>query len=94
MTQPAPGQPKPQPFRDALQRKALFLRNAAPQEWDDFVNAFADYSQDVTLAVIEAPSPEILKNQGRAQMMLSLHRMFEECDKAATPAAKPPQPVP
>jgi hypothetical protein len=93
MTQPAA--PKPAPFRDALQRTALVLRNAAPGEWDGFLSALADYSQDITLAVIEAPPNEILKHQGRAQMMLSLHRMFEECDNAKTPQpAAPTQPVP
>lgn len=83
--------PPAPPFKDMLQRAALRLRNASPSEWDEFINAFADYSQDITLAVIESAPNEILDRQGRAKMMLSLHRLFVECDKQKPqqPAAKP-----
>ena len=96
MSSPAPKQTPASPTKkDVLQRAALLLRNASPSEWDKFLNAFADYSQDITLGVIEAAPNEILDKQGRAKMMLSLHRLFVECDKQKPQqSAAPTPPVP
>ena len=37
-----------------LEQYAKFLRNAAPQEFDNFCAAFANYSQSMTKAMIHA----------------------------------------
>lgn len=71
-----------------LQHFALRLRNADPQSWDAFVQAFDVYATEVTVAVTQAPPETILAKQGQAQQMLKLLQLFRECPNAAN--VKPP----
>ena len=64
-------------FSDA----ALKLRNLNPQVFEQFVNLFAVYTDEVTLAVTEADATTILVMQGRAQQCRALLRVLRECDK-------------
>ena len=64
-------------FSDA----ALKLRNADPPGFERFVNLFAVYTEEVTVAVTEADATNILVMQGRAQQCRALLRVLQECDK-------------
>lgn len=76
---------------DVIKHYALRLKNADPESWDRFLTAFDAYATEVTVAVTEAPSDEILRCQGRAQQMLALLRLFKECHIVRTPTNPPPQ---
>jgi hypothetical protein len=67
---------------DPLKLAMLRLKRAAPAEYQEFLNVFGAYTDDVTVAVTDAPSDEILVMQGRAQQCRSLFRAFETCEQA------------
>jgi hypothetical protein len=69
----------------ALKHYALRLKNADPESWDRFIVAFDALATDVTVAVTTASSEEILRCQGRAQQMLALLRLFQECHLTREP---------
>jgi hypothetical protein len=75
-----------------MQQYMLRLKNSNPTGWDDFVQVFDCYATEVTVAVTQAPSDEILRMQGRAQQCLALLRLMRECDKVKIP--QPPQAQP
>lgn len=77
--------------RKSLKTYLHFLRNAAPEEFDRFVKELATYTDEVTVAVTEAPPDAILNMQGRAQQAIAMLRLFEECH---TPPKQPFQPTP
>lgn len=58
----------------------LKLRNAAPDQWREFTNAFSVYDYQMTLTVTTAPPDRIMNTQGRAQVCQALMRIFNECD--------------
>ena len=70
---------------DIIKHYALRLKNADPESWDRFLLAFDAYATEVTVAVTQAPSEDILRCQGRAQQMLALLRMFKECHLTREP---------
>jgi len=55
------------------------LANAAPKEWDAFVQFFDAYATEVTVAVTQAEQNTILVQQGKAQAFLHLLKTFREC---------------
>lgn len=57
-------------------KAAVFLRNAAPEEWKKFVECFDAATLEVTVAVTKAEPAEILRLQGRAQAFRSLLQDF------------------
>ena len=73
---------------DVIKHYALRLKNADPESWDRFLQAFDGYATEVTVAVTEAPSEDILRFQGRAQQMLALLRLFKECHIVRNPPPK------
>ena len=64
----------------SLSELCLLLRNANPEAWEAFVRSFADYTNEATLAMTDAPADKILITQGRAQQCRALLRLFKECD--------------
>ncbi len=74
-----------QVFSEASHR----LRNSSPQEFEQFVELFAAYTEEVVFAVTEADPTNILVMQGRAQQCRALLRILRECDKT-----KPTTPTP
>lgn len=69
----------------ALQNNARFLRNAAPNQWVEFVSAFGDYVDAITYQIVNAPESEVRVAQGRAQQCAALMRLFTELDKKPSP---------
>jgi hypothetical protein len=62
---------------------AARLARTAPQQWDEFVQAFAEYVDDKIVDVIQAP-PEMLQiAQGRAQGLVSFSKLLADCRKTA-----------
>ena len=60
---------------------ALRLRNGNPEAFDAFVADVNDMSIDAMKALTEAPTDEVLIQQGRAQQCRWFLRMLVECDK-------------
>jgi len=54
------------------------LKNADPQLYEQFLRVLEQYVFDVTVAVTEAPSTEILQAQGRAQQARKFLLLFTE----------------
>lgn len=78
-------------YRDAenqLKRFALLLRNAAPDQWEQFLKAFEAYDWTITVAVTRADPASILNAQGAAQQTQTLLKLFVEC--ATQPGPQPP----
>lgn len=57
---------------------ALKWRNQNPQLYDEFLKRLDRCVFDVTVAVTEAPSDQILQAQGRAQMARKFMQVFAE----------------
>lgn len=51
---------------------AQVLKNCAPQAFQDFLNEFNTYTHEVTVAVMDAPSEDVLQMQGRAKQCRAL----------------------
>jgi hypothetical protein len=60
-----------------LKIKARFLRNAAPQAYDDFFVAFAQYTEEVASNLIMV-TDDWKTQQGHAQQCVKIVRMLEE----------------
>ena len=58
---------------------AARLSSAAPQSWDDFVSALNLYSWDLANIVVTSPPETLTVNQGRAQGVAQLGRIFANC---------------
>ena len=61
-----------------LEQACLFLRNAAPEQFDRFMEVFTSFTDAVTVAVTDAPPERILVAQGHAQQCRALYRIFYE----------------
>jgi hypothetical protein len=68
------------------------LRAKAPQEWEDFVNMFNDYTAEVIDAVTEADASEIMTMKGRALANKAWLKTFLTLDQA--PSQQPSQSAP
>ena len=61
------------------------LKNAAPHEWGQFIEAFGILADDVTVKVIDADAAAILIAQGSARQMHALMKTFLTCKPYAPP---------
>lgn len=59
--------------QEKLIYSAAALARMAPQEWRLFLEALADVKEHHRENLVKSPSSEVLINQGRAQMMSTLH---------------------
>lgn len=53
-------------------------KNIDPKLYEKFLRLLDAYTSEVTVAVTQAPSTEILQAQGRAQQMIQVLRLFVE----------------
>lgn len=63
------------------------LKNADPVAYEQFLRLLDQWTFDITVAVTQAPSTDILQAQGRAQQAIAFTRVFTEAlePKRATP---------
>ena len=61
-----------------LKTVLLQLRNGNPQAYDHFISLYNDLTIDALKALSDAPSDQVLVQQGRTQQMRSEMRMFVE----------------
>lgn len=73
-----------------LKQSMLFLRNAAPEEFVNFLKELESYVMEITVAVTDAPASDVLLLQGRAQQARALLRSLAECH--LQPKPRPPTP--
>jgi hypothetical protein len=71
-----------------LPQCALLLRNGNPEAFDTFLVRLAEYYEELTFKVVQAPPEEVMVAQGRAQAAFALLRIFKEC------TAKKNEPLP
>lgn len=69
----------PQDVKDACRH----LRARAPEEWNEFVTMFAEYTAEAVDAVTEADAAEIMTIKGRAQACKALLHAFNHLDPPA-----------
>ena len=75
---------------------AARLAQSSPQQWDEFITALADYTDHKCVECIQSPPDMLQVTQGRAQSLVSLGRVLEDCRKTAenihkVAANKPPK---
>jgi hypothetical protein len=68
------------------------LRARAPQEWDDFVNMFNDYTAEAVDAVTEADAASIMTAKGFALANKAWLKTFLTLDNAPLQNQSPPTP--
>lgn len=55
------------------------LARSAPESWKQFLGAFELYSQQHADNCIQSSIEELQRNQGRAQSVAHLYKLFSEC---------------
>lgn len=78
-------------FRE-LQKVAVFVRNAAPEQWEAFLEQFSYMAQRCTNGVLKADQNTILNTQGRAQQAVDLFDALLKCDEVNKPPTQTPAP--
>jgi hypothetical protein len=63
-----------------LKETAKYLKNAAPRQFELFLDAFRLYAEASYFSVVEAPPEEIHQYQGMARQCRAIHRLLLECD--------------
>ena len=77
------------PEKSLLSKTALRLRNGNPEAFEQFVSLINDLTIDSMKALSEAPTDEILVQQGKAKQCRWFLRMLAECDKEPKPQSTP-----
>jgi hypothetical protein len=75
-----------------LGERALRLRNASPQAFEEFLRELAIYKDELTATVTTAPVGEVLVAQGRAQSIIAIERVLKECNLPRPEKPTPPVP--
>lgn len=73
----------------ALSQAAIYLRNAAPEQWDAFVRETEKVATEASLVLVQASANVIMSNQGWAQCALWFLRSFKECEVRVRAPKKP-----
>jgi hypothetical protein len=68
--------------RDLILAAAQLARRA-PEEWNKFMNTFADYTEDKIVDCVQAPLDMLPVAQGRAQALVKLGQIMGDCVKLA-----------
>lgn len=66
-----------------LATTAASLAHRAPEEWAEFLSAFAAYSDSVLRDCLSSPVDALPQTQGRARACDSLLRLLVECKETA-----------
>jgi hypothetical protein len=65
------------PDKEELVKRARFLRNAAPQQFNEFFAAFVDYADGKYEGLVRAEASNFLQLQGQAQQCQALLQLLE-----------------
>jgi ABC-type transporter MlaC component len=65
------------PDKEELVKRTKFLRNAAPQQFNDFYAAFVNYADRTYKDLVHAEPNNFLQMQGHAQMCKVLVQVLE-----------------
>jgi hypothetical protein len=65
----------------ALIQKAVFLRNAAPQQWEEFVAELRNRADETMLNVVRSDAAHIMTAKGAAIEALSLYEDLFNLDR-------------
>jgi hypothetical protein len=76
-----------------IKDRCRHLRACAPQEWDEFVTMFGEYTAEVVDAVTEADATAIMTLKGFAQANKAWLKTFTTLDPVATQTQGPPTPT-
>ena len=63
-----------------LLRSIKLLKNAAPDEFNLWMQMFDMYVDQAVTATVTAPSDRVLNAQGMAQALVAMRQAFRECD--------------
>ena len=63
---------------DKLTNRARFLRNAAPQQFSDFVGEFAGYTKAAADILVLAATENYQLHQGHAQQCVKILKALED----------------
>ena len=67
------------PINPALITECMLkFKNHDPKVWETFIRVLDQYVTEITVAVTEAPTAEILEAKGRAQQARKFFRLFTE----------------
>ena len=55
------------------------VRRAQPIVWNEFRGAFAEFAGNALMTLAASPDDVLRLNQGKAQMLLALAKLFDEC---------------
>lgn len=78
---------------ESIKTTCRALRAHSPQEWQDFVNMFTEYTAETVDAVTEADAGEIMTMKGRAQVCKGLLHAFQNLDTAPPQKQQAPTPI-
>lgn len=70
---------------NTLPQKAASLARAAPEQWREFVSAFAEFNELHRDNLTRSALPELPVNQGRAQMVGIIYEMMAKALNAGQP---------
>ena len=73
----------------ALSQAAIYLRNAAPEQWGAFVRAVDKVAQDASIVLVQSSANNIMSDQGWAKCCLWFLRSFKDCDERVRAPKKP-----
>jgi ABC-type transporter MlaC component len=65
------------PDKEELVKRAKFLRNAAPQQFNDFYTAFVNYADRTYKDLVQAETGNFLQMQGHAQQCKAIVQILE-----------------
>lgn len=73
----------------ALAQAAIYLRNAAPEQWQAFVREVETVAQNAAMVLVRSSATDIMSDQGWAKASLWFLRSFKDCDERVRAPKKP-----
>ena len=71
---------------------AAELARSSPEAWSRFLTRFGDYAEDKIVECVQAPLDMLPVAQGRAQALVKLGQLLEDCIKTADAITSRPSP--
>ena len=68
-----------------LAQQAMYLRNAAPEQYAQFVQEFASLATSAALTMLASKPENIMSDQGWAKAWQYILRTLKDCDSRVPP---------